>query len=199
MGVKKPLGDKSFWPIYEEAEKLDCPIAVHGAVSMGLGIEFVEDIGMVNRLEHPLAQLIQFTSMMLSGMFDEYPRLKVAYLEADTGWAPYMADRLAGRVKPGMTEPLDVIRSGRIYFSSEGDDPGLPYAIERFGDDALIYASDYPHEPRSRIIQELQEAIERPDVSEESKQKIYWENPRRLYRWDIANTLPRGDASLLTR
>ena len=33
LGTRKPLGDPYFWPLYEEAERLDVPIALHGAPS----------------------------------------------------------------------------------------------------------------------------------------------------------------------
>ena len=180
MGVRKPLGDPSFWPVYAEAQRLNFPIAVHSAPSLGLGFDsMTED---PNLLEHPLAQMIQMTSMLLSGMFDEFPDLKVAYLEADAGWVPYMMDRLTGKGKPGRTDPAEIIRSGRIFFGAEGSgELGLPYAIERLGDDVILYASDYPHLPKDGILRELDELIARPDICEISKQKILKENALRFY------------------
>jgi predicted TIM-barrel fold metal-dependent hydrolase len=32
VGLRLPLGHESFWPIYEEAEKLDCMVGVHATV-----------------------------------------------------------------------------------------------------------------------------------------------------------------------
>ena len=40
VGLDKPLGHSDFWPVYEEAQRLDIPLAVHGAPSRGLGIDF---------------------------------------------------------------------------------------------------------------------------------------------------------------
>src|SRR5947207_2178355 len=36
-GLRFHLGAKEFWPVYEEAEKLDCALAVHGGCYGDLG------------------------------------------------------------------------------------------------------------------------------------------------------------------
>ena len=38
--------------------------------------------------------MIQLTSMVMDGVFEVYPNLRVGYLEAGCGWMPYMMDRL---------------------------------------------------------------------------------------------------------
>ena len=49
---------------------------------------------MTAALEHPVAQMIQMTSFVYEGVFDRFPKLRVGFLEAGTGWVPYMIDRL---------------------------------------------------------------------------------------------------------
>lgn len=183
MGIRKPLGDKSFWPLYEEAEKLGCALSVHGAPSIGLGINFLADVPSANILEHPLAQMIQFTSMMRSGMFDKFKSLRVAYLEADTGWVPYMVDRLKGKLPDGAIEPTELITSGRVFFSVEADEQSLAYTIDRFGDECIIYASDFPHVFKTeQVREELDELLGRDDIREESLSKILRDNAISLYQ-----------------
>ncbi|MEX2490220.1 MAG: amidohydrolase family protein [Nitrospirales bacterium] len=185
MGVRKLLGNEMFWPLYEEAQRLDVPLSVHGAPSIGLGINAVEQVGAANILEHPLALMVQLTSMLLSGMYDAFPNLRVAYLEADTGWFPYMLDRVAPRMR-GLknSDPIELARSGRLLVSVEGVDRNLPYCIQRVGDECIIYASDYPHEAREEVVEELDEALARTDVSETNLQNVYRENALRFYNWD---------------
>ena len=38
-GLRKHISAKEFWPVYEEAEKLDCVIAVHGGSYRDLGFD----------------------------------------------------------------------------------------------------------------------------------------------------------------
>ena len=141
LGMRKPLGDPSFWPLYEEAERLDVPIALHGAPSASLGINFFYRFAQTHALEHPIAQIIQLTSMVMEGVFERFPKLRVAYLEAGVGWVPYIMDRLdrsyevwSGKqvqeFSPWLKKkPSEYIRSGRIYFNCEGGEITLPYAL----------------------------------------------------------------------
>lgn len=196
LGVRKPLGDPEFWPIFEEAERLDCALAVHGAPSQGIGLDLFNRFACSMALEHPFSLMVQMTSMVFEGVFERFPTLRVGYLEAGTGWVPYMMDRLdrqqevSGLEKGGHTEysdwmkktPSDYVKSGKLFFSCEGGEESLRYAVERLGDEGLIFASDFPHEnDATRCKHEIDEMLERPDLTEETKQKILVDNTIRFY------------------
>lgn len=194
LGVRHGLGHPSFWPIYEEAERLDVPLAVHGAPSFNLGINFFTRFALTHALEHPLAQMIQLTDMVMEGVFERFARLRVAYLEAGAGWVPYMMDRLdrsyevwAGAKYREFSEwlkkkPSEYIRSGQIYFSCEGGETSLASAVERIGHRTLLFASDFPHETNiQRARHEVEELLERRDLSDEAKQGIFRDNVTRFY------------------
>ncbi len=38
-GLRHHLGSKQYWPIYEEAERLGCPLAVHGGNHQNFGMD----------------------------------------------------------------------------------------------------------------------------------------------------------------
>lgn len=185
MGTRKLLGDPAFWPFYEEAERLNCAIAVHGAVSMGLGLAAFNGFAAVQALEHPFAQMMQMTSMIFEGLFEQFPRLRVAYLEAGTSWVPFMMDRLdrsygawAGSSRREYSTlmkrtPSEYLTSGNIFFSCEGGEESMHHAISRIGSECLLFASDFPHEtniPRAK--HEIEELLERTDLSDQDKQNI---------------------------
>src|SRR5437868_3008165 len=48
----------------------------------------------VHTLSHPFAQMIQMTSLAFRGVFEAFPRLKVAFLEAGCTWVPYWLGRM---------------------------------------------------------------------------------------------------------
>ena len=129
--------------------------------------------------------MIQLTGMMLSGMFDEFPHLKVAYLEADTGWVPYMMDRL--EVFSGFltTDPSEILTSGRIYMSCQSGEIGLRTAMDRLSSDVVIYASDYWHEPTDDIEDDIDILSNRTDITDEEKRKIFRDNTIRFYSLDV--------------
>ena len=193
-GVRLPLGDQQFWPIYEEADRLDVPIAVHGGPSLGLGINFFTRFAPTQTLEHPLAQFIQITSMVMEGVFERFERLRVAYLEAGTGWVPYIMDRLdrsydvwaAAEYKEFSDwlrrKPSEYFESGRLYFSCEGGERSLTNTIQRIGHKTLLFASDFPHETKlERAKAEIEELLNRPDISDEAKQGILRDNVASFY------------------
>ncbi len=194
MGIRRPLGHSDFWPLYEEAERLDVPIALHGAPSINLGINFFNRFALTHSLEHPLAQIIQLTSMVMEGVFERFPKLRVAYLEAGIGWVPYIMDRLDRSYEVWATKgvkeysdwlkkkPSEYIRSDRVFFSCEGGELTLPYAISRVGHQGLMYASDFPHEtnlPRAKA--EISELLEHHELSDEAKQGMLRDNCIRFY------------------
>jgi len=185
-GFGKPLGDTYFDPLYREAQILGCPLAIHGAPSKGLGFDFFRTLIEARTLSHPFLQMIQLTSIILEGVLERFPKLIWASLEAGCQWIPFLMDRLDmeyGHRSPQAPllkkKPSEYMKDGRIFFHAELWEAMLPYAIERVGEDQIIYASDYPHEP------DLAEAIRkfelRKDLSETAKRKILSDNGKRFY------------------
>ena len=114
-----------------------CRSPCTAAPSFNLGINFFNRFALTHALEHPLAQMIQLTSMVMEGVFERFPKLRVAYLEAGAGWVPYIMDRLdrsyevwAGAKYREFSDwlkkkPSEYIASGQIYFSCEGGEQSL--------------------------------------------------------------------------
>jgi hypothetical protein len=179
----RPYGHECFDPLYAEAERLDCVLAVHGAPSRGLGFDYFDNMIKTHTLSHPISQMIQLTSIVLDGALERFPRLRIAFLEAGCGWMLYMMDRLdyewEGAYRPqaearGVRKaPSQYIRGGNVYVSCELDEASLPLVIQRLPPARIFFPSDYPHEkPDSSIIHEIAEFWERPDLADDVKQAI---------------------------
>ena len=69
-------------------------LAIHGAPSKGWGFDWFDKFIQTHALEHPFALMVQLVSMLFDGVFDRFPGLRVAYLEAGCAWVPFMMDRL---------------------------------------------------------------------------------------------------------
>ncbi|MEA2638686.1 MAG: uncharacterized protein QOF51_80, partial [Chloroflexota bacterium] len=92
---KVPLyGSPVYEALWDEAQRLDVPLAIHGGVSNNLGLDRLDSFAEAHCLEHPFGQMLQLTNMLFQGVFDQFPRLRVAFLEAGVGWVPFMIDRL---------------------------------------------------------------------------------------------------------
>jgi predicted TIM-barrel fold metal-dependent hydrolase len=161
---------------------------------MNLGLNSFTKFDMTIALEHPIAQMIQVTSFIMEGVLDRFPKLRVGFLEAGTGWVPYMMDRLDRTyevmARNGRREYSDYLQrkpsehfaSGRLYFSCEGGEPGLKDLIGRIGHKGLIFASDFPHEANvEHALHELHELMDRDDLSDAAKRGIFCDNTEAFY------------------
>jgi predicted TIM-barrel fold metal-dependent hydrolase len=189
IGPRFPLGNRSFWPIYQAAEELGCVLTVHAGATQGVSpLELLERLIEVRTLSHSMGQSVQMTSMIFSGIFDAFPRLRIAYAEAGCGWVPYLAERMdmefehrRNQAPDLKVRPSEHLASGRIFVHCELDERGLPAAIEVLGEDSLFAASDYPHEPKREFPENVARFLERGDLTDTQKTKILADNPRRMY------------------
>jgi uncharacterized protein len=184
------LGHRRFDPIYATAQRLRVPLGVHAAgTDMGVAGEPFPKFIQAHTVSHVFGQLRQITSMIFDAVPERFPDLVLAYLEAGSGWIPYFVQRMDEEYeKRGHLEarelsrpPSELVRSGRIYFSCEADEPLLPQALEYVGRTQIMYASDFPHWDHS-YPKSLKELQDRTDLTDADKRAVLGDNARRFYR-----------------
>ena len=182
--------------LWATAQDLDIPLSLHvgtmrwrpGVTISSIGLQ--DDLDAPNR-EHNVRESLN--AMILTGVFERYPKLKVGAVEFEISWAPYFMSRMdnfyqeraAGisrtRFKGGAV-PSDFFRSN-IFIGFQEDDLGIELR-HHIGVDNLQWGSDYPHAestfPKSREI--LERILE--GVPEEEKAKITGSNAAKLYRFN---------------
>src|SRR4029453_2240260 len=94
VGLRQPLGDERYFPVYETAQKLGALLAVHAAPTQGIGVDSFDRLIEVRTLSHGFGQMIQMTGMIYGGVFDRFPKLRVAFAEAGCGWVPSLMVRM---------------------------------------------------------------------------------------------------------
>ncbi len=177
----KNLDHPDFYPIYETAQQLNIPIGVHwgnGAYLQAAGIERFDTHFMTHIFGHPFEQIIALTSIICGGIIEQYPRLHFAFLEAGCGWLPYWMQRLhehyerrTAEVPLMKREPVEYLLSGSCYIAAEPDEVMLPAVVAEFGDDFILFGSDYPHTD-SKFPNTVRYVKDRSDISEQAKTKI---------------------------
>ena len=187
-GLHRHLGAKEFWPIYEEAAKLDCALAVHGGSYADLGFNTFTVFPPTRALGMPFPLAIALTGMMAEGVLDEFPGLRIGFLEGGTAWIPLVIDRLERELEYGglklKRHPADYFNDDRLFVGCEGNEQALAYAIERVGPGPFMFASDFPHEiSMDNCMEEIDEILEREDLKDEHKQAILGQNARRFYKF----------------
>ncbi|MEO8601952.1 MAG: amidohydrolase family protein [bacterium] len=192
VGLARPLGHLDLDPLYAEAQRLGCALAVHGGPAQGLGLDGLEKYGQIHALSHPSAQMLQLTSVVMNGVFDRFPELRMAFLEGGAGWVPFLMDRMDRSYEvrrfpeyTGGTRhvPSWYVRECGIYFGVDLHERTLGYTAEVVGAEHLLFCSDFPHEVNlARCRDELHDLATRADLSPAARAAILGDNARRFYR-----------------
>lgn len=178
------LADPYFYPIYDEASRLDMPIAVH----IANGNAWLNDL---YRHPVPIAATLHrfrvpavaaFNDVLLSEIPQIFPKLRWGFIEASSQWLPWVLHEAKNRFKTLEREwPDNLARVYRMFVTCENSDD-LPYIVEQAGEECLVIGTDYGHTDISSDVDAIRVFKARKDLAPEVKRKILSDNPRALYR-----------------
>ena len=128
-------------------------------------------------------------SMIVNGVYERFPRLRVAYMEAGCAWVPWWLHRIDEHVElAGWLETPECTKSPLEYFqrncwvTTECDEHLVYHVIDEVGDDRILFETDFPH-PDSKYPRAVQTFLDQERVAAESKRKILWDNAVDFYRF----------------
>ncbi|MCU0309769.1 MAG: amidohydrolase [Acidimicrobiales bacterium] len=131
------------------------------------------------------------TNLILSRVFDRFPKLQAVSVESGVGWIPFILETLdyeMGENAPDELEkfekpPSEYFRTNMYAtFWFENNRNKLPDLIDAVGEDRILFETDFPH-PTCLYPDPLQSVEAKMGTLEPSVQaKIMGENSRRLYR-----------------
>ena len=183
------LDDPVFYPYYETAQELDVPLLCH-PVTNGVLTERFDNFFKMHVLGRPMNCTHGLIALILGGIFERFPRLKVVFFECSAEWIPYWIHRMdddyewakkhpretgADRV----TMPPSEYAKRNCYVTCEADEKRLQPAIEELGEDHILMATDYPHFD-SEFPGTVSEIRSRSDLTETQKEKILGGNAARI-------------------
>ncbi len=176
------LHDPYFFPLYEEAQRLNLPITVHIANSnpdMTSLLSQYSRSGTFWSLR--LALVGSFHALVLNGVPDRFPQLRFGFIEGAAQWIPYALNDLRRRM-PGLGEGMkaDVLRSNRVYVTCQTDDD-ISYLMERAGEGNLLIGTDYGHNDQSSELEALRVLRNSGRITPEQYRKITYDNPKAFY------------------
>ena len=131
------------------------------------------------------------TNIILSGMLDRHPELKIVSVESGVGWIPFILETLDYELAENAPERFDSLQlkpseyfKRQLYatFWFERSNGNLPALIAAVGEDNVLFETDFPHptclypNPLGEVADKL--AMLTPDV----QRKILSDNARQLYR-----------------
>jgi predicted TIM-barrel fold metal-dependent hydrolase len=186
----QPLGNRGYWPIYEAACRADLPVGIHAFgnsgfpfTSSGWPSYYVEEMA-----GHAQSCQSQVTSLVLEGVFEAFPTLRVVFIESGFAWLPSLSWRLDAHWRKLKSEnpalkllPSQYIRDHVWVTTQPMEEPERPRhlidLIEWVGWDRVLYASDYPHWDFDDPAQVLPGG-----GTDEQRRKLFLDNALALYR-----------------
>ena len=176
----KRLSDSYFFPLYEEAGRLDLPVCVHSATgSFAVHDFFADECGFS---KFKLAVVSSFHGLIFNEIPNKFPKTRFAFIEVSSQWVPYAVHDYARRLERQgkKVDKREVLRKNRIYVACQTDDD-LPYVLSYSGEDQLVIGTDYGHNDTSSEILALRKLKVDGEVPQRIVSKILDDNARALY------------------
>ena len=183
-----PYDDEHYFPIFEKAQELDVPVYLHpGIVNpaitkqyyqgswserttflfSGFGVGWHYDVG------------VQIVRMILAGVFDRLPQLKImaGHWGELVSFYMYRLDEIP-QEQTGLQKKISDYFKENIYVNPSGMLYGeqFRYCLDTFGPDHITWGCDYPY----RIKEDIRSFLEEYDLSEEDREKIAHGNAEKL-------------------
>jgi aminocarboxymuconate-semialdehyde decarboxylase len=178
----RDLDDRSLWPVYQAAVDHDVPLFVHPAPT-----PFVHGTEERHResiiLGYPYQESSAFLHLILGGVFDEFPDLKV-YLTHGGGFVPYQLGRI--EIMSQIAFDRKNQRPVRDYLDNFffdlliHDIKARQFAVDAVGAERLVIGDNYKGMDSADGFAYLDEL----DLTPEQDELIRWRNASNLFKLD---------------
>jgi predicted TIM-barrel fold metal-dependent hydrolase len=178
-------------PFFELMARLDRPIWLHPNRTIAWSdfplTESESKYHLYSFAGWPTDTAVTMYRLMAAGYLERWPDLKIITHHSG-GTVPMIAGRLKRPLRwqgseprvPLNREPLDYLRSFYADTGNFGNPIALRAALEFFGDDHVLFGSDFGFSPE--FLPQTIDDIETVVQDETTKRKVYEENARRVLR-----------------
>lgn len=181
--------DPYYAPLWTMLEELQVPLGFHegaGALLPQVGAQFGTNAMLKHVYCHPVEMMLAAGSFCMGGILEHHPRLRVAFLEGNCGWVPFLMwrmdehwERQGDVYAPELKMAPSEYFKRQCFVSAECDEVPVKYVIDAIGDDRIVFSTDFPHGD-SKFPRAVASFLELP-IAEESKRKILWDNCAAYY------------------
>ena len=193
----RTLDNPYYDDLYASLSELDAPLCVHegtGADETAGGnrydIRRTDHYVFSHIISHPFEQMFAAMSIIVGGVLARFPKLRVGFFEAGSGWMPYWLWRLdehyehpvLRRQMPLLTMPPSEYFARQCWITFDCDEATAPFAVQSLGAGRVMFASDYPHFDTKA--QPVLEVVETSAFSDEAKRQILSDTARVFYNMD---------------
>ena len=190
--VHRDLHNRAYDPLYAAALELGVPLVVSsatGSVLPELGADRYAD----DRFSHEAVSTtyelwVAMMSLFSHNVLERFPGLNVGFLGAGANWLPFWIERLEehwGEIPFGLdcpnTLPPDYVFQQQGFAAMEPWETGLAGVLHEVGDQAVVWGSQYPWPALPSFPRELDAFVADPDLTDEQKRKVLWDNAAGLF------------------
>lgn len=176
-------------PLWSALEDLGVPLGFHEAnnsLARQVGDNFGYDFMLRHTYSHPIEQMLAVGAFCGGGILARHPKLKVAFLEGNCGWLPFLLWRLdehweqyGDQWAPKLLNPPSFYFKRQCYASVECDEEPVKYTIDFLGNERLVFSTDFPHVD-TKYPHAVERFLELP-IADDDKRKILWDNCAAYY------------------
>jgi uncharacterized protein len=196
----KTWHDPYYEPLWSALEALGIPVGFHeatGSRARQTGDWFEPNFGIRRVYAQPFEQMLGLGSFIGGGIFARHPKLKVAFLEANCSWVPWLLwrfdegwEREGDVFMPELTMAPSEYFKRQCWVAVEPDEAPARHLIEEMGSEQIVFSTDYPHGD-SRYPRAVEYFLKLP-LADEDKRKILWDNCARFYGLEEAAHETKG-------
>ncbi len=187
------MGNRYWWPLYEAAQEYDLPLYIHPsggdqiyqccpASAGGNPDNYIERYCTIGQIAEA-----SINSLVMSGTFEKFPKLKVIFVEWGFAWIMHLSWRMDRAWRALRSEspwikkwPSEYVRQHVRLTTQPIDEPRDPAHLEQFfkmmGMDIFCFSTDFPHWDGDYPDQTL------PFLPEADRKKYFYENALNFLR-----------------
>lgn len=141
-----------FKAIFSYLNEMNLVVFIHPQIINPIGFERVKDPLLMPVLEYSFDISMCLGLFMMEGIFSEFKNVKIVFSSLG-GVVPFLRDRFDGvyamlrtrnMVKELEKTPSQILRNAYVDLSGIKSSEAIAMAIDFFGEDHLLFASDYP-------------------------------------------------------
>lgn len=180
--------DPYFDPLWAECQRQNVAVGFHE----GGRTPYLNQVGnqfMSSMLQHTcchsMGMMLAVVGFCGSGLLERFPELRVAFLEGNCSWAPWLMWRLdehqewRGHEHPDLKLPPSEYFKRQCFVSIEGDEAPARHMDEAGYGHNIVFSTDYPH-PDSKYPHAVDNFLKQ-EFAPDANKRYLWDNCARLY------------------
>lgn len=191
----KPLDSPEYLPFWAHAAELDVPVFIHPSnPPTPAGRPYEKGYDLTHVFGWPFETVLSLSRLVFSGIMEKYPNLKIISHHLGGGMVPFFSGRIEESYTPDQQidhmghalprPPLDYFRLFYYDTAVGGSAAAVKCALEVFGPDQIVFATDFPHGPEGGLkrLETYSNIISSLKIPAADKKKILSGNAKRILK-----------------